>query len=73
MSKTETPSRATLARRKNAAARRSRVLAEGGRRLELLLSPAATQALDKLLHRGDGATATEVIEGLLLQAAAKRR
>lgn len=66
------PSAATIARRKNARERRTRILAEGGRRLELLLSPPATQALDRLQHR-DAATATEVVEGLLLQAANRRR
>jgi len=68
----ENPSRATIARRKNAKERRSRVLAEGGRRLELLLPPDAAEILARLEAR-DGATATAIIIGLLLQAESRRR
>lgn len=69
---TDKPSRATIARRKNAKDRRRRILAEGGRRVELLLLPDAAHALERLeATTGDNATA--VISGLLLQAKGKRR
>lgn len=66
------PSRAVIARRKNASARRTRVLEEGGRRIELLLLPDAAKALTTL-ERESGEPATTVISGLLLQAANRRR
>lgn len=66
------PSRTTIARRRNAKERRERVLADGGRRLELLLPPEAAKALAKLEHTtGDPAVA--IVTGLLLQAANRRR
>lgn len=68
----EKPSRATVARRKNARERRDRVLAEGGRRLDLLLPVDAAKALHRL-ESSSGDTATTVISGLLLQAAKKAR
>lgn len=72
LNKTDKPTPATVARRKNARERRDRILAEGGRRLEILLLGDATAALDKLEKRS-GDTATGVISGLLLQAAKKAR
>ena len=66
------PSRATVARRKNARERRTRILAEGGRRLELLLEGPATKALDRL-EKTTGDNATAVITGLLLQATSRKR
>lgn len=66
------PSKATIARRRNAAARRTRILEEGGRRLELLLEGPAAEALDRLMAL-DGADATKVVSGLLLRSARRRR
>jgi hypothetical protein len=68
----QAPSKATLARRRNAQARRDRVLGEGGRRLELLLQPDAAQALIDLEQK-TGGNATQVISGLLLRSAKRRR
>jgi hypothetical protein len=67
VNKTDKPSRATVARRKNARERRARILKEGGRRVELLLPVDAAKALTKL-EETTGDTATAVISGLLLQA-----
>lgn len=64
------PSRAELARRRNAAERRKRVIAEGGRRVELLLLPDAARALERL-ERITGDTATAVVSGLLLKDEAR--
>lgn len=69
---TDNPSRSTIARRKNAKERRTRVLADGGRRLELLLSSDAAKALVRL-EAATGDNATAVITGLLLQAASRKR
>ena len=69
---TDKPSRATIARRKNARERRTRVLADGGRRIELLLEAPAAKALDKL-EAATGDTATAVVTGLLLQATSRRK
>lgn len=69
---TTAPSRAQVARRKNARERRTRVLAEGGRRIEVLLLPDAAQALERL-ERAREETATAIISALLLQAARKSR
>lgn len=66
------PSRTVEARRRHAKERRTRVLKEGGRRLELLLEADAAQALDELLQ-ARGETATAVISRLVLQAARRRR
>lgn len=66
------PSRTTLARRRNAREYRERVLAEGGRRIELLLPPEAAKALAKL-ERTTGDPAVAVVTGLLLQAVNPRR
>lgn len=66
------PSRTVEARRRHAKERRTRVLKEGGRRLELLLEADAAQALDDLQHVF-GDTATGVVARLLLQAAPRRR
>lgn len=68
----EKPTAQTLARRRLARERRERVLADGGRRLELLLLPDAAKALGTL-ERDTGETATTVISDLLLQAANRRR
>lgn len=64
------PSRATVARRANASARRMRILAEGGRRVELLLPAAAADALTRLEAATDG-TATMVISRLLISEGQK--
>lgn len=72
VNKTDKPSRATIARRKNAKERRKRVLAEGGRRVELLLEPDAAKALNKL-ESTTGDSATAVVSGLLLQATSRRK
>jgi len=62
------PTKQTVARRANAAARRERVLADGGRALYSLLESDAAQALDKLeRHRGESATA--IISDLVIKAA----
>ncbi|HEY1035515.1 MAG TPA: hypothetical protein VGE09_11100 [Pseudoxanthomonas sp.] len=68
---TDKPSRATIARRKNARERRTRVLADGGRRIELLLEAPAAKALDKL-EATTGDSATAVVTGLL-QATSRRK
>jgi hypothetical protein len=68
----DSPSRATIARRKNAKERRSRVLAEGGRRVELLLAADAARALSAL-EAATGGSATAVVSGLLLEEARRRR
>lgn len=70
--KKEQPSAATLARRKNARERRDRVLADGGRRLELLLLPDAAKALTKL-ERDRHEAATVIIAELLIGAANRKR
>lgn len=72
MSENTQPSRSQLARRKNAREHRTRVVGEGGRRLELLLQPDAAKALDQLQEAGGG-SATAVISGLLLQAVKAKR
>lgn len=69
---TDKPSRTTQTRRKHARDRRTRVLKEGGRRVELLLEADAAAALDAL-QKATGATATAVICGLLLTAKARKR
>lgn len=66
------PSAATMARRKNARDRRERVLAEGGRRIEVLLLPDAAAALTAL-EEGSGDTATTIITGLLIRATNRKR
>lgn len=72
LNKTDKPTPSTVARRKNARERRDRMLAEGGRRLDLLLPANAAKALDRL-ETSSGESATGVISGLLLQAAKKAR
>lgn len=69
---TDNPSRATIARRKNAKERRSRVVADGGRRVELLLGVDAARALSNI-EAATGQGATAVITGLLLQAVGRAR
>lgn len=66
------PSKATIARRKNARERRTRVVADGGRRVELLLEEPAAKALGRL-EATTGDSATAVITGLLLQATSRKR
>lgn len=72
MGVTKGPSRATLARRKNAKERRTRVLAEGGRRVDVLLTREPADVLDEL-EASSGENATSVISGLLLLAKKSRR
>lgn len=66
------PSKQTLARRRNAAERQQRVLAEGGRQINMLLDAKVAKALDRL-QRSTGLPATKVVAGLLLDAASKLR
>lgn len=72
MNKTDKPTPTTVARRKNARERRDRMLAEGGRRLDLLLPAIAAKALSKL-ESSSGQSATGVISDLLLQSVKKAR
>lgn len=66
------PSKATVARRRNAKERRARVQGDGGRRVDLLLPPDAAEALARL-EATTGDSATAVITGLLLQARGRRK
>ena len=59
-------------RRKHAAARRTRVLQAGGRRLELLLEANAAASLGALMG-ASGKGATTVISELLVAAAKRKR
>lgn len=71
MPRAQETSRTMETRRRHAKERRTRVLNEGGRRLELLLEADAAQALDDL-RQANGETATAVVSRLLLQAARAR-
>ncbi len=65
---TAKPTKQTVARRKNAAARRERIIADGGRALYVLLQPDAAEALAGIEAAGHNATAT--INAMLVQAGA---
>ncbi len=64
MAQKESPQRRELKKR-IARERQRRIVEAGGRRLYLLLQPAATHALAALMER-DGETATDVISRLLI-------
>jgi hypothetical protein len=66
------PSKQTLARRKNAAARQQRILAEGGRQLNMLLEKKPTKALERL-QRSTGLAAKQIVAQLLVDAASDLR
>lgn len=66
------PSRTTIARRRNARERRERVLAGGGRRIELLLEAPAAKELARL-EQTTGDPAVAIITGLLLRDGNRRR
>lgn len=51
---------------------RARLMDAGGRRLEVLLNPDATQALDELLAHHEG-TLRSCIEDVLIRAAKRRK
>jgi hypothetical protein len=69
---TATPSKQTLARRRNAASRQERVLAEGGKQINMLLEARVAKALEKLQH-STGLPATKVVAGLLTYGVANLR
>ena len=64
---TEQPSKATIARRRNAQGRRAKVCQAGGSRHDLILGADATRALERIKKR-DGVNATTAITRLLLGA-----
>lgn len=64
------PSKTAQARRRNARERRTRVVKDGGRRLELLLESDAAASLEAI-QRETGESATSVIARLLAEAGAK--
>jgi len=66
VSKAPAPTKQTVARRRNAAERRERILSEGGRALYVLLQPDAAGALASIEAAGHNATAT--INAMLVQA-----
>lgn len=72
MSENTQPSRQIIARRRNAREQRTRIVDEGGRRLELLLDADAAKALAQLQGAG-GVSARTVISRLLLQAVKNAR
>lgn len=63
-------SKTVLARRRNAARRHERVIAAGGRQINMLLEPKPTKALARLM-KWTGLPATQVISRLLVDAAAQ--
>lgn len=63
------PSKQVIARRRNAAARQERVIAEGGRQLNMLLEKKPTRALERL-QRSTGLPAKQVVAGLLIDGVA---
>lgn len=62
------PTAQAVARRRNAAERRERILAEGGRTLYVLLQPGAAAALAAIEAQGHSATLT--VNAMLLNAGA---
>ena len=63
---TAKPSKQVAARRRNAAARRERIIADGGRALYVLLQPDAADALASIEAGGHNATST--INAMLVEA-----
>lgn len=63
---TAKPDKQTIARRRNAAARRQRILDEGGRALYVLLQPKAAEALAAI--EASGHSASETINAMLTEA-----
>lgn len=67
MTTTTEPTKAQLARRRNAQGRRTKVCQAGGSRHDLILGADATAALERIKAR-DGVSATTAITRLLLGA-----
>lgn len=63
---TAKPSKQVVARRRNAAARRDRIISEGGRALYVLLHPDAADALASI--EASGHNATSAINAMLVEA-----